>query len=638
MRPPKTLPALVFAVLLAAPAPAQVKTDLGAAATSGVGTSASAGAAGVGVAPIPSLNLSPSALSLGAAPTPNLAPAARSAEAALPASAFAAPALTPAAAASVGDAASAPKAAAAASALPPAGPPSAAAAAAPPGSPPVPFVAALNRLGVPEAMTSRLLAFLDARHPGNQDLVYHGEGHSFEVAGVAARIAESSDLTADRKILLIFSAALHDVDPERVPGTPARVSATLSHLDSDAEAAALVAAFGSRYGFDAAQVKALIMATDFSMDPAEMKAKQDAAAVAARAAFPGEDFGLEWGRRLAFADQSATYVGDLALARRRVEGLAYEIRANLKAMGKEGGPTDAQILAGTSKFLGVLRNNPDFAILPSDLQDRFAAVQSYFDARQTPEAWAAEASPVPARAPPDLAAAQAYVRGIAGKIALTEKQTDALLLEYFEQEGIDPGSERAVAVRTALLPARARADDDALRGLDPVLRRRRTILLKLAADHRTTPAAIEAVLKRDGVLDAIADLSDALFERQANRALSRAERERFVAPYPDTVQGRFLRAVADAMSAASGKSVEEIARDGVFAYVDFNGSKVRRATVGRDPDVRAVQAVMYVTLEKGRWRVGGYRQNVDLHRKDSELSQIVKNWLISGGIPRKDLE
>jgi cell division septation protein DedD len=622
------------------PARAQVKTDLGAAATSGSGVSVSAGAASAGAAALPGAILAPSltAASFGPAPVPNLAPAARPNAASLPASALAP---VPAASAGVRPAAKPSASAAAAAPAPRGSPGEAVAAAEAPGTRSIPFVVALARLGVPEELTSRLVAFLAARHPGNQDRIYHGQGHSYEVAGFAARVVESADMPPARKILLIFAASLHDVDPERVPDTPARVSATLEHLDADPEARALVADFGSRYGFTAAQVKALIMATDFSMDRAEMKARQEAFKSAAVAAFPGEDFGLVWGRRLAFVDQSSTYLGDLSGARRRVEGLAHEIRTQLDAARKGPGPTDAQILAGTGQFLLILRQDSNFAVLPADLQNKFDAVESYFSARQTPEAWAAEAAPAPARAPPaapDLAAARAYVRSIAGGIKLDERQTGALLEQFFEENGIAPRSLRAEAVRRELVPAKVAAETEAARGISPPLQRRRAVLLMLAAERHTPPAAIEAALARRGVLKVFAGLSDPAFKNQADRALDRDELERAVAGYPDNDQGRFLRDVADGLATPSGKSVEEIARDGVFAYVDFSGAAVRRAAAGRDPDLRSAQVVFYVVRKNGRWRIGGYRQNRATGRKDAELANDLINWLISGGIPKRDLE
>ncbi|HXT00611.1 MAG TPA: hypothetical protein VN915_08055 [Elusimicrobiota bacterium] len=642
MRAPIPLAATAaLAVLLAAfgPAAAQVKTDLGASAGAASGASAAAGVSALNVpSALPAASLGPALTpSLLSAPAASLAPAARPDAAGLPASALAA---VPAAAAAPEARREAPKAAAAAAAAaPPAGPSEpGAAAAAPPGAPPSYFVQALQDLGVSAELTTRLTAFLAARHPGDQDAIYHGLGHSREVADFTARVVQRADLPAARKVLLIFSASLHDVDPQRVPGTPARVAATIKYLDEDPAASALVAEFGSRYGFTPAQVGALIMGTDFSPDPAEMKARQQAFAFAAAAAFPGEDFGLVWGRRLAFVDQSSTYLGDAEGAKKRVEGLAHEIRAQLESMGKGPGPTDAMILAGTGKFLAVLRQNPDFAVLPADLQKRFEAVDSYFAAKQTPESWSAAAAPVPARAPPDVAAARDYVRGIAAGIKLDDRQTDALLAQFFEEHGIAPSSERAGAVRREIVPSRIAAEDESLAGLSPSLRSHRGVLLKLAADRKTTPAAIEAVLRRRGVLEALSRLGDAAFELQAEKALHRDELEGAVASYPSGAQGRFMREIAGHMATASGKSIEEVTRDGVFAYVDFAGPAVRRAAAGRDPDVKAYQVVFYVTRRDGRWRIDGYRQNRDTGRGDAELERNLKTWLVNGGVPARDLE
>ncbi len=400
-------------------------------------------------------------------------------------------------------------------------------------------------------MVERLRTFLRHRHPGNLDAIYHGLARTDEVAGFTSRILQGQDMPAGRKVLLILSGALHDIDPERVPDTPARVSATLAHLDADPEARALLADYESRYGFTTAQVKALIMATDFSMIPAEMRTKQDAFAKAASEAFPGEDFGLIWGRRLAFVDQTATYLGPVEEAEKRVRGLALEIRAASGMLGGKG-PTDEQILAGTAKFLAVLRQNPEFPILSPDLQSKFAKVQAYFEARQTPEAWTSPAAPAPTRAPPDIERALRYIRSLSGGITLDGRNTDGLLTLYFEEHSIPEGSDRAEAVRRALVPDRAAADD--------------------------------------------------------------------------------------AMSTVGGKSVEEVARDGVFAYVDFFGGQTVRARPGRDPDDRHSQMVFYITRPGRRWRIRGDRQNKDLGRNDSELIDRLKRWLTAGGIPAEDLE
>ena len=146
------------------------------------------------------------------------------------------------------------------------------------------------------------------------------------------------------------------------------------------------------------------------------------------------------------------------------------------------------------------------------------------------------------------------------------------------------------------------------------------------------------MLSRRGLLAALSPLGAAAFELQTEKALERDELERAVAAYPRNAQGELMRAVADHMATPSGKSIEEVSRDGVFAYVDFAGSSVRRAAAGRDPDVKAFQMVFYVTRRGGRWRIDGYRQNKDAGRGDAELKRSLITWLTAGGVPKADLE
>ncbi len=639
MRPPLTLPLFLTLVALAAPAGAQIKTNAGAEASAGtagsVGSSLNAG----GVAPI-GLSGSPvSPLSLSGALSPALAAPAVSPQQGLAASALL-PSARPAAAAAEkpGRAQSA--------AAPPNTPPDqgpSAAPAAPPGAPPVFFLFELARLGVPEGLRTRLYDFLADRHPGDQNKVYHGLGHSREVANLAARLVSGQDLPAERKILLILAAALHDVDPERADNTPARVSATLAHLDGNDEARALLLDFGGAYGFTAAQVKALIMATDFDMDPAKMKDKQDAFAQAAAAAFPGEaDWALTWGKRLAFADQTSSYVGSLAEARKRVEGLALEIRTQLQAIGKGPGPSDEAILAGTFKFLSNLRGDAAlFALLPAGQRENFDAVRRYFEARQTPEAWSAESAPMPARAPPvnpDPAAARRFIAGIMGGLrAPTERETDALLGDWLDENGIPKDSPRAAAVRRELLPAKATADAAIAASLHPKLRRHSALLIRLASENKVTVAHIESVLAKRGLLRMIDAVPDSSLENQIEMALTSDELDRAVAKYPDNAQGDLMRAVAGAMATKGGKSVEEISRDGVFLYADFSGPDFLRGYASRDPDIQSHTIAFYVTRKDGKWRIDGYRQKKSSRVPDATYIDRLKVWLRKGGIPSSDL-
>ena len=631
MRSPRSLPLFLTLVALCAPLRAQVQS--GAAADAAAGTSATAGASfnSGGVTPLGSLN-APASLSLSPSLSPTLAaPAASLTQGLAPSALIAQP--VPAASAEQAGKPKAPVAAAVAPFTPPKSPPTTAAAAAPPGGPPH-FIQVLASLGVPSELTNRLTAFLSTRHPGDQDKVYHGIGHSHEVADLASRIVSRQDLTPEKKILLIFSAALHDVDPERSANTPARVDATLAHLDNDDEARGLLMDFGTRYGFTASQVKALIMATDFSMDPAQMKDKMAAADAAAKAAFPAEpDWALKWGKNLAFADQSATYVGSVDDAIGRVRGLALEIR------GKNAGPSDEVILAGTYKFLSVLKQNPRFALLPEEQAKNFDGVRAHFEKRQTPEAWTSSAAPVPSRAPPaspDLAAARRYINEIMGGVrAPTEREADSLLGDWLDENGIPRNSPRAAAVRSEIVPTRAQGDATAASKLRPALRRHAAALIKLAAEHKTTVSNVETVLVKRGLL-AFVDIPSEQFEHQVDMALDKDALDRVVVRYPRNEQGDLMRAVADTMGVKGGKSVEEVARDGVFLYADFASNKFRRGFVSRDPDIQGHTIAFYITHKDGQWHIDGYRQQKFSRTADSSYIEQFKTWLNDGGLPSSD--
>lgn len=255
------------------------------------------------------------------------------------------------------------------------------------------FVQTLSRGGIPAATLGRLSELLREGHPGDQARVYHGLTHSVRVANVTAALLDgpaTRGMAPEARNTLLVAAALHDYDPARAPGTPARVSATLEILDKDPKAAALMKELAG-YGVDAARVKALIKYTDFHPDQAQRtKIREDADALAA-AAFSGEDdlaWAKLWGPRLAFVDQSAMYVDSPAFARQAVIGLANELKA----------PAD-KVLAGTHNFLKPLIESPDFALLPPALQANFRAVHRYFVAlAAAPSAPAAGGAQ--ARAPP----------------------------------------------------------------------------------------------------------------------------------------------------------------------------------------------------------------------------------------------
>lgn len=648
--PPSPLPArlsgALLSLLLAAPpafsagGTARVNTGRG-----GVNSGGQAGAAGgvqaspgsvPGVTLVPALNgtLSPlSAPALSPASSLGLAPSALAETSLAPQGAAASPARSLSAASEgTGPSASLPAARSADSA------------------PLAPYAQTLVGAGAPLELVRRLDAFLASHHPGDQDAVYHGLQHSRDVAAVAARMAAQERLDRGRTVLVVLAASLHDLDPERAPGAPPVVAATVRYLQENAQARELVAEFAALFGFTPGQVRSLILATDFNPVPEKLAEIKAAFERSTSEEFSGDavSWARQWGLRLSVADKSAAYLGDQRQSLAFVRGLAGEFRAAAAARGAQG-PTDAQIVADTHKFMGSLNESPEMNMLPYDLRERYDATLTYFRSIGTPEA-AADAlralDDAPKRGPPaqdsalsrDVASARRYIAGIAGGMKLQERQRAALFEQWLEDEGLPADSARAQAVKQALLPASAAADAAALEGVSPALSRHHASLLKLAREQGTTPAEISATLVSAGLAGTLASVDAATFEHQSWLAMRRASLERAVRRYPDNQQGDFMRQLASAMSSPGGKSVEEVARDGVFAYVDFTGSAVSRVSVGRDPDPRSPHMVFYVTRREEKWRIDGYRQNRELRRSDAELTRQLKAWLQRGGIPAADFE
>lgn len=238
------------------------------------------------------------------------------------------------------------------------------------------MLAELRVLGAPDALCARLRKFLRARHPGPQDRIYHSLAHTYEVAGLTGQMLHKwPQVPAGRKVLLILAAAMHDVDPERKPGTPARVEATLAHLEKDPEARKLLGDFAKRFGFTPDQVGALVMATDYSARPAERKKKLKAFLSAHAEAFGDDPWIPLWGRRLAYWDQIATYLHTTPLqARKRVAGLGWELR-RARALAKR--PKHG--LKGLSHaFLSGLMRDELFTYLTAADQHRFKRLVEEF--------------------------------------------------------------------------------------------------------------------------------------------------------------------------------------------------------------------------------------------------------------------
>ncbi len=218
------------------------------------------------------------------------------------------------------------------------------------------FVRSLLRYGMPRAPIARLLNILKTSHPGDQKKIFHDLGHSLRVSNAMAAILDGpagKNLSNGVKATLLIAAALHNVDPSRPPGTPARVAATLEYLDTDPEARELFREL--RAGQKTVnQIKTLIKFTDFNPAPGEPAKLQQAAESMAREHFGADaEEWAELGRLLAFADQSVMYLDSVALAE--------------EAIGT---------FKGTAKLLESLAQSPHFAFLPAHLQANFKQERS----------------------------------------------------------------------------------------------------------------------------------------------------------------------------------------------------------------------------------------------------------------------
>ena len=236
--------------------------------------------------------------------------------------------------------------------------------------------------------------------------------------------------------------------------------------------------------------------------------------------------------------------------------------------------------------------------------------------------------------------ARRYIRDIMGSRAPTEAETEALLTDYMDVQGIAPASAPGQQLRRALLASKIEAENAAVARLDPRYKGVGPFILAAAKEYKVPPSHVTAAVekRRLGGL-----LAGAKTKEQADRildsVLARDRFDRFLARYPKNRQGDLMRDVASNMLVRSGKSIEEVSRDGVFVYADFNGRSLTNASVGRDPDPQAPDVLFYVRFEEAKWRIDVYRQNY--HRDsqrgpDSEFVEAFQRWLVSGGVPSSD--
>lgn len=226
-----------------------------------------------------------------------------------------------------------------------------------------------------------------------------------------------------------------------------------------------------------------------------------------------------------------------------------------------------------------------------------------------------------------------YQRSIMGARVPDAKQTRALLEMYLEERNIGPASAVALELERRLLPARPQ--------VSPAFKAYAPVLLKIWDEEGVPIARLEAMMREQRLLSFLAGPQDSeALERALTGMLLKERLAEATASYPDNAQGHALRSFADHVAVKSGKSVEELARAGAFAYADFRGRTVVRITSGRDPDVQSADVVFYGTRSGDAWKFGVYRQNrrSAAGHADAFYVQALKDWLVAGGIPATDLD
>jgi len=191
-------------------------------------------------------------------------------------------------------------------------------------------------------------------------------------------------------------------------------------------------------------------------------------------------------------------------------------------------------------------------------------------------------------------------------------------------------------VRALLTPAQMERelakDSFKTRFLEPVLYGRSSpgfqdlseIVLEAAREYSLTPVQVEEAVRRNRLEVVMA--SKSRFRKYLFDALEREEMQALGASWPENRQAEFLRGLMQDIRVKSGKSVEEVARAGAFAYVRFSGAGVTEARSGRDPDHKYCDAIFYVLYEHGRFKVSLY----GTRRPVSSPEEGFKAWLLRG--------
>ena len=253
-----------------------------------------------------------------------------------------------------------------------------------------------------------------AGHPQPEGrAIYHGPEHTANVASMAKFLASARGLSPADSEFVGQVGLLHDWDPLRTPGNPARVPATLKALDDDFNGVqplvkgANGSVLKSRFGWDAAKLaeaKAMIQRTEFPFDqpnnspayggqaPSDVYANMIAKLPASR-----RPFVMREGALLSeYADKgSFYYMNDFGGASRAVDGLANEISqvsgkpmtasaldtgAFMRSIGQDSSfATDRAIASKLGVDVTFPGKDQVFPLLPSDYQFNFDSNMARFD-------------------------------------------------------------------------------------------------------------------------------------------------------------------------------------------------------------------------------------------------------------------
>lgn len=199
------------------------------------------------------------------------------------------------------------------------------------------FLEELRALGAQSPLVERFRAFL-------------GGSNSYASATLLARMLQDRPrIPVDRKVAMIFAAAILDRTSRRTSDDSARVAQSCAFLVGDAATRETAIDFGARFRFGAEHLRALLLSADGGGDEESRRARRARAENALASSFPGDARALEWGRMLAFADRAC---------------VCLAVNPSLKVLEK----------------LHTLRMDPMFISLPADVAKQLMDLSARLEA------------------------------------------------------------------------------------------------------------------------------------------------------------------------------------------------------------------------------------------------------------------